>query len=79
MSREVCRLNVREVHRTADLFYTLCWVKADPPKESWQKYDGPKGPYWEQNYDVIIQVGLTEMKAQIGWWKNVSVLLIPWA
>lgn len=62
----------------AGSFYTLCWVKAEPPQSSWHKYDGPKGPYWEQNYDVIMQVGLTEMKAQIGWWENVSARLKCW-
>lgn len=75
MSRDPCSPNARGAHKMVlDSFYTLCWVKAEPPQGSWQKYDGPTGPYLTQNYDVIIQVGLTEMKAQIGWWENVSVL-----
>lgn len=37
---------------------------------------GPKGIYRQQNFQVILQLGLTEMKAQVGWEENVRVLYV---
>ncbi|KAH9924777.1 uncharacterized protein B0H18DRAFT_1011158 [Fomitopsis serialis] len=54
-----------------DMFSTLCTIKAVPAISSWQKKnDGSIGPYWSQNYNVILLLGLTEMKAQITWLEN---------
>lgn len=33
--------------------------------------------YYEIDYFVVLQFGLTELKAQIAWMQDVRVLLIP--
>ncbi|EPT00710.1 hypothetical protein FOMPIDRAFT_150495 [Fomitopsis schrenkii] len=54
------------------MFTTLCTVRSTPAAASWHKGNGPKGPYRWQKFVVILQLGLTEMKAQVAWWENVS-------
>ncbi|KAH9839850.1 uncharacterized protein C8Q71DRAFT_465196 [Rhodofomes roseus] len=53
-----------------EMFSTLCTVNAVPATSSWQKRFGSIGPYWSQDFKVILLLGLTEMKAQIAWWEN---------
>ncbi|KAI0725427.1 hypothetical protein C8Q72DRAFT_852742 [Fomitopsis betulina] len=53
-----------------DLYTRLCTVRCTPAASSWQIAVGPKGIYRQQNFQVILQLGLTEMKAQVGWEEN---------
>ncbi|KAH9910870.1 uncharacterized protein B0H18DRAFT_1065862 [Fomitopsis serialis] len=60
-----------------DMFTVLCRIKATPAASSWMRGNGPVGPYRWQNFDVILLLGLTEMRAQIGWWENGVQLRSP--
>ncbi|KAH9940109.1 uncharacterized protein BXZ73DRAFT_43141 [Epithele typhae] len=55
------------------LFVHLCSVHADTSKVTQRPMQGPKGTYYEQEYDVILLCGLTELQAQIRWMENVSI------
>ena len=57
-----------------DKFETLCYVKADissAPYTSWSAGTGKWG--YKREYDVILLVGLTELKAQVSWIDSESV------
>ena len=59
---------VKSAQTPKDKFETLCYVKADvssAPYTSKLMETGKMG--YKRNYDVILLVGLTELKAQIGW------------
>ena len=59
---------VRSAQTSKDKFETLCHVKADvssAPYTSKLTETGQLG--YKRKYDVILLVGLTELKAQIGW------------
>ncbi|KAH9839845.1 uncharacterized protein C8Q71DRAFT_744470 [Rhodofomes roseus] len=53
-----------------DMFSVACTVTATEAESSWRRGDGPLGPYWWQNYEVILLLGLTEIQAQIAWWED---------
>ncbi|KAH9910865.1 uncharacterized protein B0H18DRAFT_404319 [Fomitopsis serialis] len=53
-----------------EMFHTLCTIKAAPALSSWEKHSGPNGPYWSKRIDVILLLGLTEMKAHLSWLEN---------
>lgn len=57
-----------------DMFPVLCSIKATPAASSWKRSTATNGPYWWQDFDVILLLGLTEVKAQISWWDNVRVI-----
>ena len=46
---------------------TLCSVSADTSKVAKIEVRGPKGLYFRQDYELVLLVGRTEMKAQIAW------------
>ncbi|KZT65645.1 hypothetical protein DAEQUDRAFT_676500 [Daedalea quercina L-15889] len=54
-----------------EMFNKLCRVRGVPASDSWQTRDGPNGPYRYHPFDIILLLGLTEMKAQISWWEDV--------
>lgn len=64
------------IRHHSDLYTRLCTVRCTPAASSWQIAVGPKGIYRQQNFQVILQLGLTEMKAQVGWEENVRVLYV---
>ena len=52
----------------ADKFETLCCVEAELSAIPYRaKRTKSKSTYYERKADVILLVGLTELKAQIGW------------
>ena len=52
----------------ADKFETLCTIQADLSTAPSRTDRGRKGKtYYTCDFDVILLVGLTELKAQIGW------------
>ena len=64
---------VRSAQSQIDKFETLCHVKADvstAPHTS--KYTTGKMTY-QRNFDVILLVGLTELKAQVSWTDSIDV------
>lgn len=61
---------------SADMFPILCSINATPAASSWKQGTGTNGPYWWQDFDVILLLGLTEVKAQISWWENVGVTIV---
>ena len=65
---------VRSAQSQIDKFETLCHVKADvstAPHTS--KYTTMGKISYERNYDVILLVGLTELKAQVSWTDSIYV------
>ncbi|KAL1941016.1 hypothetical protein VTO73DRAFT_7652 [Trametes versicolor] len=67
----VCYRGKRERPRWPDLepecYTTLCTVTADTSAVVKTPYRGPCGFYYIQNFDIILQCGLTELQAQIRW------------
>ncbi|PCH36686.1 hypothetical protein WOLCODRAFT_109029 [Wolfiporia cocos MD-104 SS10] len=54
-----------------DSFSTLCTVHADTSQICRVQKWGTMGPYYEQEYKVVLICGLTELQAQISWKENV--------
>jgi hypothetical protein len=58
----------------ADKFEILCDVRADLSSAPYQTRQGISGrTYYKRAYDMILLVGLTELKAQIAWIDSVTV------
>ncbi|KAF9817090.1 hypothetical protein IEO21_03672 [Rhodonia placenta] len=53
-----------------DMYSTLCTVHADTSHVLKKKQIGPNGPYYSQDFNVILLCGLTELRAQISWMEN---------
>lgn len=53
-----------------DMFSTLCTVYADTSRVQKVRQKGPNGPYFTQQFRVVLLCGLTELKAQISWIEN---------
>ena len=57
------------------MFTILCEVEADLSScggvTRRQKFDG-SGVYYTASFDVVLLIGLTELKAQIAWDEDVS-------
>ena len=58
----------------AELYTPMCTVYADTTKVARIPKHGPDGIYYEQDFEIILLCGLTELKAQVGWIENVSIL-----
>jgi hypothetical protein len=59
------------------MFSTLCTVTADTSQLAYslQPLRGIGGiEYYHLEFDVVLQFGLTELKAQISWMEEVSVV-----
>ena len=81
----VCFLRVpklKPTDETTDMFTTLCTVTADTSQMagSLEPILGLAGiEYYRMEFDVILQFGLTELKAFISWMENVSVnIAVPY-
>lgn len=70
-----CRtIPVSGAHNPKDRFETLCHVVADISASSWTRKLGTSGAMCcIQMYDVVLMVGLTELKAQIRWFDSTTV------
>ena len=60
----------------AELYTPMCTVYADTTKVARTPKHGPYGIYYEQDYEIILLCGLTELKAQISWIENVSIITV---
>ena len=58
-----------------EFFSHLCTVHADTSRVVKQKQQGPNGPYYVQEYDIVLLYGLTETRAQIRWIQDVSTIV----
>lgn len=57
-----------------DKFETLCTIKADLSTAPYQTGQGNAGgTYYTRNFDIVLLVGPTEMKAQIAWIDSATV------
>ena len=58
----------------AEKFETLCDIQADISTAPYETKRGNSGTvYYTRNFTVILLVGLTELKAQIGWIDSTTV------
>jgi hypothetical protein len=60
-----------------EMFSTLCTVQADLSQmtKTLKPRRGRKGvQFYQQDYDVVLLFGLTELKAYISWMDNVRAL-----
>lgn len=59
------------------MYSTLCYIKADTAKlcASLEPQVG-LATYYEMTFDVVLSLGLTELKAHVCWQENVSFLRI---
>ena len=74
-----CRLLLKHTHETAELFSPLCTVKADTSmmaKALVPKYGLRGERYYRQDFSVVLLFGLTELKAQISWIEDVSLIIV---
>ena len=55
-----------------EYFATLCTIVADTSRVRRYRHMGSNGPFYRQEFKVVLSCGLTEMKAQISWMENVS-------
>ncbi|TFK80413.1 hypothetical protein K466DRAFT_532982 [Polyporus arcularius HHB13444] len=51
----------------SEMFTPLCTIHADTSKVARTPRAGSQGNYYVQAFNVVLQCGLTEMKAQISW------------
>ena len=58
---------VESVQSRADKFQTLCRVRADISSAPYTSNNRIGGTGYQRRYNVILLVGLTELKAQISW------------
>lgn len=69
-----CYHGVADTPRWMDedaLSYTsMCTIYADTSSVFKERFVGPSGPYFAQEYDVVLKVGLTELQAYISWREN---------
>jgi len=68
------RHSMKSTQSRKDKFETLCRIKADlstAPHTSKLNATGKTG--YERCYDIIMLVGLTELKAQVSWIDSVTV------
>jgi len=58
-----------------DMYSILCYVEADLSHIQKKAKTSPvdKGRYYQIVYDVVLLLGLTEMKAYIAWKENVRL------
>ena len=57
------------------MFAQICTVYADTSKVLKRKKKSKNGPYYVQEYDIVLLCGLTELQAQIRWVENVSYVI----
>lgn len=63
-----------DAHHSKDRFETLCHVVADIPASSYNRKPGITGKMCSiYKFDVVLVVGLTELKAQIRWLDSETV------
>ncbi|KIP02230.1 hypothetical protein PHLGIDRAFT_122658 [Phlebiopsis gigantea 11061_1 CR5-6] len=53
-----------------EMFAQICTVYADTSRVVKKKKKSPNGPYYVQEYDIVLLCGLTELQAQIRWIEN---------
>jgi hypothetical protein len=65
---------------TAEKYFTLCTVHADTSTiaEALKPQRGQSGTYYRLDFEMILSFGLTELKAQIAWFENVSTSFLLW-
>ena len=59
------------------MFSPLCTVKANmsPMVKALKPQRGAGGVvYYQQNYDIVLLFGLTELRAQMSWMENVRCI-----
>ncbi len=59
------------------MFSSLCVVHADTSAVRKEKHMGLRGEYYAQSFKLILQCGLTEMKAQLSWMEDVGAASRP--
>ncbi|KAI0318148.1 hypothetical protein OF83DRAFT_1057355 [Amylostereum chailletii] len=52
-------------------FSTLCTISADISAIPKVIQYSPQGPYWRQEFSVVLAFGLTELKAHLSWFEEV--------
>ena len=61
-----------------DKFETLCYVRADISSAPFTSNSGAMGRTgYKRQYDIILLVGLTELKAQVSWVDSRTVRIHP--
>ena len=72
--RESGTIPVAGAHNQKDSFETLCHVVADISAAPFTCKLGKSGKMcYSREYDVVLLVGLTELKAQIRWFDSETV------
>ena len=65
---------VKSAQNPKDMFETLCYVKADISSAPYTShFSTTRGMSYRRKYDVILLVGLTELKAQVSWTDSETV------
>ncbi|EED83869.1 predicted protein [Postia placenta Mad-698-R] len=59
---------------SSEAFTSLCTVEGDTSLVPHVPKDGPNGVYYTQDFHLILSFGLTELKAQLSWRENLTVV-----
>jgi hypothetical protein len=74
--RPPLRSEERNINKTntAEKYFVLCTVHADTSNiaEALKPQQGKSGTYYRLDFEMVLSFGLTELKAQIAWFENVS-------
>lgn len=61
----------------SEMFTTICTIKGDTTGQKLVKRFNEQGePYWVQDYDIILNFGLTELTAELAWVEKVRIVWI---
>ena len=60
------------------MYSTLCYIKADTTQvsKSLKPQHGAQGIFYALTFDVILSLGLTELKAYLCWKDDVCIILM---
>lgn len=69
----VANINLIDVHLfLASAFDTIGYFRCDIPASAMKRRTGPRGAFYEVDYDVVITLGTVEVKAHVEWEEAVS-------
>lgn len=65
--------HIQDIH--AGNFREVCRISMKLPLSAYEQRGGPKGPYWFAEFEVILDLGATELKASLEWKEDVGCLI----
>ncbi|THH13132.1 hypothetical protein EW146_g7051 [Bondarzewia mesenterica] len=70
------QVSVKISFSVLDRFSVLCGISADLFGVPRRPIRGSRGTYYQQDFDIVLSFGLTELKAHLSWTENVRLISI---